>query len=393
MKLSTLRRSGSKALPGITAPARVDRRTRNLVTRIGPGEIAVIDHLDIDRASAVALSEAGVAAVVNAAPSISGRYPNLGPLHLIDAGIVVIDDVGGEIFGTLHDGEVIRVDGDSVYVGEELVTSGTRLDRASVLAAMEASRDGIPSRLEALSANAVEQLRLERDLLLDGTGVPRLTTPTEHRQVVVVVRAFDYRQDLAGLKRFIKECSPVLLGVDAGADALIAAGYRPDVIVCSGDDVSEAALRSGAEVVLKAGHDGRVDPSERVERLGVRHITFPTNLPAADAALLLAHVNDASLIVTVGTPAGLGEFLDTGRSSMASSVLTRAAVGSRVADAKAVSQLYRPRIRGWLLMLGLLLALVAVGAAIATTPVGQDWWQQIQDWWQQAVDWARGLGN
>jgi len=390
MKLSTLRRSPAKATPGITAVARVDRRTWNLARRVNSGEIAVVDHIDMDRAAAVALVEAGGGAGVNAGAAIAGRYPNLGPRHLVDAGVVLLDDVGGQVLAAVHDGVQIRLDGDSVFLGDQLIGSGVRQDRRSVAAAMEASKDGIASRLEALSANAVEHLRQERDLLLDGVGVPRLATPIEGRQVLVVVKAFDYRRDLTSLKAYLRENSPVLVGVDGGADALIGAGHRPDVVICDGDDISEAALRCGAEVIVKAGHDGRVTHGERIERLGVRHTTFQTGCPAEDAALLLAHVNGASLIVTVGMPAGLEEFLDTGRSRMASSFLTRATVGSHVADAKAVSQLYRNRIRGWLVFLAVLVALVAVAAAIATTPVGQDWGDSLRGWLGGGYDWARG---
>ncbi len=391
MKLTTLRRSHAKTAPGITAVARVDRRTRNLAKRLKPGEIAVIDHVDMDRAAAVALVEAGVLAVVNAAPSISGRYPNLGPRHLVDAGVALVDDVGGQVLAAVTDGVQLRVDGGHVYLGDQLIATGVRQDRRSVAAAMETSKGGIANRLEALSANAVEQVRRERDLLLDGVGVPRLARAIQGRQVLVVVRAFDYRGDLASLKGYLRENSPALIGVDAGADALIAAGHRPDVIICDGDEVSEAALRCGAEVILKAGHDGRVSQGDRIERLGVRHAIFQTSCPTSDAALLLAHVNGASLIVTAGMPAGLEEFLDTGRSSMASSFLTRAAVGSHVADAKSVAQLYRSRIRGWLVFLAIVIALVAVAAAIATTPVGQDWWDQLRGWLRDGYDSARGL--
>jgi uncharacterized membrane-anchored protein len=391
MKLSTLRRSHTKAPPGITAVARADRRTRNLARRLKPGEIAVVDHIDMDRASAVALVEAGAVAVVNAAPSISGRYPNLGPRHLVDSGVVLVDDVGGQVLAAVSDGVTLRVDGGSVYLGDELIGSGSRQDPRSVAAAMETSKDGIASRLEALSANAVEQLKRERGLLLDGDGVPRLATAIDGKQVLVVVKAFDYRRDLAALKAYLRDNTPVLIGVEGGADALLEAGYRPDVVIADGDDISDAALRCGAEVILKAAHDGRVTHGERVERLGLRHRTFETSCPAADAALLLAHVNGASLIVTVGMPAGLEEFLDTGRSSMASSFLTRAAVGSHVADAKAVSQLYRTRVRGWLVFLAVLVALVAVGAAIATTPVGQDWWDQLTGWLGDRYDSVREL--
>lgn len=393
MKISTLRRSRTRSLPGITAIARVDRRTMSLAKRVSPGEIAVVDHLDMDRRAAVALAEAGVVAVVNAAPSISGRYPCLGPWHLIDAGIIVVDDVGGRLFAAVHDGMVIRIDGDTVYIGEEPIGTGVVQTSRSIAAAMDEARPGIPTQLEALSANAVEHLRREQELLLDGDGVPRLSTTLRGRQAVVVVREFDYRDELADLKRYMRENHPVLIGVDGGADALIAAGYRPDVIIGEGDDVSDAALGCGAEIVLKTGPDGRSAAGERIERLGLRHHVFQTACPSADAALLLAHAGGASLIVTVGSPRGLEELLDRGRSSTASSFLTRATVGSRIADARAVSQLYTNRIRGWLVFLLLLVAVAAVCASIATTPVGQDWWNQIWAWVQQAYDWARGLGS
>ncbi len=389
MRLTTLRRSRSRSLPGITAPARVDRRTTHLARRLNPGEIAVVDHMDMDRAAAVALTDAGVIAVVNAAPSISGRYPNLGPRHLVESGVVLVDDVGAEVMTAVQDGAVVRLEGDTLYVDERAVCSGAIQDRRSVSEAMAASRGGIPSRLEALSANAVEQLRREGDLLLDGAGVPPLVTPMRHRQVLVVVRAFDYRRDLASLRTYLREHDPVLIGVEAGADALLDAGYHPDVIVCDGDDISEVALRCGAEIVVTASSSSRATETGRVDRLGVRHTTFTTGCPAEDAALLLAHANDAALIVTVGMPAGLEELLDKGRSSMASSFLTWATVGSRVVDARAVSQLYVNRVRGWLVAVLMLLALLVVAAAIATTPVGQDWWDQLLAWAADGYDWVR----
>ncbi|MEP6666505.1 MAG: putative cytokinetic ring protein SteA, partial [Nocardioidaceae bacterium] len=251
MKLS-LRKSRPHTSVGVSGPARLDRRTRNITKRLRPGDIAVIDHVDIDRHAALALVEAEVAAVINIAPSISGRYPNLGPELLVEAGIVLLDDVGPTVFQAINDGDMIRVEGDTVFRGETPIGSGTRHDAASVAAAMEASKDGMASQLEAFSANAIEHLRRERGLLLDGEGVPVVTTELKGRQVLVVLRAFDYQRDLASLKMFIRENSPVLIGVDAGADALLEAGYRPDVIVTDADEISDKALRCGAEVVAHA---------------------------------------------------------------------------------------------------------------------------------------------
>ena len=376
---------------GVSGPARLDRRTRNIVRRINPGDIAIIDHVDIDRHAALSLVEAEVAAVVNIAPSISGRYPNLGPELLVEAGIVLLDDVGAEVFQAVNDGDTVRIDGDTIYRDDDVIGSGVRQTEESVAEAMEQAKDGMASQLEAFSANAIEHLRRERGLLLEGEGVPSVSTPIQGRQVVVVLHEFDYAKDLKALKTFIRENKPVLIGVNAGADALLEAGHRPDLVVTDADEITEKALRCGAEVVAHAGSDGRVRGAERLERLGVIHAVFTTGGTAEDAAILLAHAHDARLIVMVGSHATLNEFLDKGRSGMASSFLTRAAVGSTLVDAKAVARLYEHRIRTWVVLLVLLVGIAAVAAAIATTPVGQDWWDSISGWYDDLTSWLKDL--
>ena len=389
MKLTSLRKSRTAPSAGISGTVRLDRRTRSVARRLRPGDIAVIDHVDIDRGAAMALVEAQVAGVVNLAPSISGRYPNLGPQALLDAGVVLVDNVGQDAFAAIDDGETVRIDGDTIYRGDTAVACGVRQDQRSVSAALEAAKDGMASQLEAFSANAVQYLRRERDVLLDGHGVPAVETALQNRHVLVVLRAFDYRQELAALKTYIRENTPVLVGVNGGADALLEAGYRPDLIVTEADEISDAALRCGGEVIAHTTHDGRLRGRERLERLGVNAATFAASGTAEDAALLLAHSGGASLIVMVGSHSSLLEFLDRGRSGMASAFLTRAAVGSRLVDAKAVAQIYRNRIRGWWVALVVLLALTAVAAAIATTPVGQQWWDSLQTWVTSVYAWAR----
>lgn len=390
MKLLTLRKSRTQPLPGIAGVARLDRRTKSIVKRLRPGDIAIIDHVDIDRAAAVAIAEARVAAVVNVAPSVSGRYPNLGPQVLIDAGIVLVDDVTADVFTGINEGELIRIDGDTLYRGETALATGDRQDAQTVERSLEASKAGMTNQLEALSANAVEHLRRERDLLLDGVGVPSMTAEFIGRQALVVLRAFDYRADLASLKTYIRENSPVLIGVDAGADALLEAGHRPEVIVTAGEDISDAALRCGAEVVAHTGPDGRVLGADRLEGLGVNHATFVASGTTEDAALLLAYAHKSELIVMVGSHSSLLEFLDKGRSGMASSFLTRTTVGSKLVDAKAVAPLYQHRVRGWLVALLMLFAVALVVLAIAATPVGQDWWDQVKDWGHAGYTWSRG---
>ncbi len=389
MKLSALRRPRAHSGVGVSGHVRLDRRTRTILKRLRPGDIAVIDHVDIDQGSAVALVEAQVAAVINLAPSISGRYPNLGPEILVAAGVVLIDGVDAEIFTALSDGDLVRVEDDTIYAGDRAIASGVRQDSASVAAALEASRDGMSSQLEAFAANAVEHLRRDQRLLLDGEGVPTTKTSLRGRQVVVVLRSFDYQQDLRRLKTYIKENNPVLIGVDDGADAVIAAGHRPDIIVTSGEDISDQALRCGAEVIAHSRASNR-GVLERLERIGIKHQMFAASGTSEGAAILLAHVGGAELIVMAGAHASLVEFLDKGRSGMASSFLTRAAVGPKLVDAKAVARLYQHRYSAWVVFVFLLVGIAAVLGAIATTPVGQDWYDQVGAWLTDVRDWIEG---
>ncbi len=393
--------------PGVTGTARIDRRTSSLMRRLRPGDVAVIDHLDLDRANAEALLDCGVAAVVNASPFISGRYPNLGPELLARSGIALVDNVGPEVFSRLHDGHPVRIHEGDVLVGEDTVATGRRLEAADVKQLMEEARSGLATQLQSFTHNTTEFLRREQDLLLHGQGAPRTRTRIDGRPVVVVVRGYDYREDLRRLRRFIREQRPVLIGVDAGADALVAAGHRPDIVVVgeaglaqagsgpsssgTGQSVSDKALRGAREVVLHADRSGRAIGSDRLERLGVRSQTLAASGTSEDVAMLLADVSGASLIVAVGTHATLDEFLDRQRSGLASTFLTRLRVGPKLVDAKRVPQLYSGRIRLWHLVLVLLAGLVALGVAIATTPVGGDWWTSIHGALNDLLDWIQGL--
>ncbi len=385
MRLATLRRGRAAALPGITGVARLDRRTKRITKRLRPGEIAVIDHSDIDRVAADALVACKVAAVVNAAPCISGRYPNLGPLVLIKAGIPVLDAVGEKVFEQISEGQRVRLDGDSLYAGETLIATGNRQDADSVSALMTEARAGLSSQLEAFAANTMEYMRRERELLLDGVGVPDITTRIEGRHCLIVVRGYDYRQDLRVLRPYIREFKPVLIGVDGGADALVEAGYTPDVIVGDMDSVSDVVLRSGAEVVVHAYPDGHAPGLARVQDLGVKAVTFPAAATSEDIAMLLADEHGAALMVAVGTHATLVEFLDKGRAGMASTFLTRLRVGGKLIDAKGVSRLYRQRIGARALLVLVLAALIAIVAALGASDVGRSYVTVIADLWDGLV--------
>ena len=371
--------------PGVRGTVRVDPRTKNLTKRLRPGEIAVIDHQDIDKVSAEALLACRPAAVVNAASSISGRYPNLGPEILVEAGIPLIDNVGKDVMHDLREGQEVSVVGGDLLVGESVVASGTEFDLDIVQSAMAEARSGLAVQLEAFAANTMEYLRRERDLLLDGVGVPDIRTDLDGRHALVVVRGYHYKEDLQTLRHYIREYRPVLIGVDGGADALIEVGLKPDLVVGDMDSVSDATLRCGAEIVVHAYRDGNAPGLERVRKLGVEPVVFPATGTSEDVAMLLADDKGAELIVAVGTHVTLVEFLDKGRSGMASTFLTRLRVGGKLVDAKGVSRLYRARISSFSLLLMLIVGLLALGAALWSTDGGRALLQvigaRIDDLW------------
>ena len=392
MRIGTLRRGrASESAPGVTAVARVDRRTKNLTKRLRPGEIAVIDHVDVDRVSADSLVSGKVAAVVNAAPSTSGRYPNLGPGILVEAGIPLVDGVGKDVLTKIKEGTEVRVDGNRVFVGEEVVAEGVEQTADTVATAMAEARAGLSAQLEAFAANTMEYMKRERALLLDGVGVPDVTTSIEGRHVLVVVRGYDYKEDLQALRPYIRDYRPVLIGVDGGADALKEAGYQPDMIIGDMDSVSDSVLRCGAEVVVHAYADGRAPGLQRVQDLGVEAITFPAAATSEDIAMLLADEKGATLIVAVGTHATLVEFLDKGRGGMASTFLTRLRLGGKLVDAKGVSRLYRSRISTLALVLLVLAALVSIVAALAVSTASHIYFDLLVDQWDSFVFWLENL--
>ncbi|MEU4805910.1 putative cytokinetic ring protein SteA [Actinosynnema sp. NPDC023587] len=392
MKLSGLLSRTNHELPGVTGVARVDRRSGDLLRRLSPGDVAVLDHVDIDRRTAEALLSAEVVGVVNASPSISGRFPNLGPELLVEAGVPLIDGVGTGVLRELKDGTKLRLHDGAIYVGDKEVARGVEQNAESVADSMIEAKAGMAAQLEAFSANTIEFLRRERALILDGVGVPEVFVPVRGRQVLIVAGGSRHADELRKLRRYIREYRPVLVGVDAGADTLHDAGYKPDIIVGDPDGIGTATLKAGAEVVVPAQTDGHAPGLERIQDLGIGAVTFPATGNAEDLALLLAEAHGASLVVTVGLRAGLREFLDRGHSgSNPSTFLTRLKLGSKLVDGEAVAALHRSRVSLGVMLLLVLAAVVAMVAALAVSGVGQAYVDVAVDGFWSAVDWFKGL--
>jgi uncharacterized membrane-anchored protein len=392
MHMATLRRPKKQpGLPGLVGVARVDTRTRDLAKRLRPGEIAVIDHLDIDKVTAQALVAAGVGAIVNASPSSSGRYPNLGPEVIVGAGIILLDRVGPEILRLVEDGETLRLDGDTLFRGEVPLAAGGLLTPESVHATMESARTGLRVQLESFTANAAEHLRRERDLLLDGAGIPATRTVIDGRSVLVVVNGSGWQKDIASIRHWIREANPVLIGVDEGADALLHLGLQPDVVLGELDSVSDLALTSGAELVLHVARDGRAPALPRLEELGAEYSVFRATGTGEDLALLLADSAGADLVVLAGSHTTLAEFIDHARAEMPGAFLVRLRLGSKLVDARTVAAVHQRRPALWPLLFLMLLAIGGLVAVVAVTGLDTFQGTVIGDWWDSASAWAQGL--
>jgi uncharacterized membrane-anchored protein len=390
-KLPLPHRTRTDDLPGVTGTARLDRRTKNLVKRLSPGDIAIIDHRDLDRLSADALIERQVGAVVNVSMSISGRYPNQGPRLLVEAGIPLLDEAGPDVFERVAEGATVRLHGEDLYAGEEVIAKGRLQTAESVGSAMAEAKAGATAQLQAFVANTLEYMTKEGGLLVDGIVAPQLRTRIERRHVLVVVRGHHHREDLATLRSYIREFKPLMVAVDGGADTLLDAGYRPDLIVGDMDSVSDRGLRCGAELVVHAYPDGEAPGLARVEGLGLSAVVCPAPGTSEDVALLLADQKGASLIVAVGTHNTLDEFLDRGRAGFSSTFLTRLRVGGKLVDAKGVSRLYRPRVSGWALALLVLAASVTVLIVLGISPAGQVFRRDFLAQWDVVRYWLSGL--
>jgi len=374
----------------VWATARLDRRTKNLTKRLQPGDIAIIDHADLDRVAADALVRCQVSAVVNAAPCITGRYPNQGPQVLVAAGIPLIDDVGPDVFGQVREGQQVRLDGETLYCGDVVAAKGTRQSAESVAADMAIAKEGLAKQLKAFVTNTFEYIDRDPDLLVEGIRIPPLRTRLAGKHALVVARGYHYHEDLQALRAYIREFKPVIIAVDGGANALIEAGYWPNIIVGDMDSVSDKALKSGAEIVVVAYRNGHAPGLPRVQDLGINSVICAAPGTSEDVAVLIAEEAGASLIVTVGMRFGLVEFLDKGRAGMASAVLTRIRVGDKMVDAKGVSRLYQSRISAKSLSLLAFAALLPI-IALAWTPVGKLYVGYIGLAISQVWHWLTGL--
>jgi uncharacterized membrane-anchored protein len=352
----------------LTGRAKLDRRTKDLVKRLSPDDIAIIDHTDLDRVSAEELLESGVRVVVNVAPSQTGRFPNPGPLALVRGGVRLIDVSGADLFENVHEGELLTIRGAGLYRNGTRVATGRVLDERQLELVLAEQRGRVTEALEAFAENTMQYLREEGKLLAEGIEFPALTTRFRDRHALVVARGPGYKRDLRIVAPYLRDFKPVLIAVDGGADALLEAGYKPDVIVGDMDSVSDEALRSGAELLVHGYRNGPAPGEERAQKLGVAYEVVRATGISEDIALLLAYEKGSELIVAVGTHFNLIEFLERNRAGMSSTFITRLKVGEILIDAKGVSRLAARKVGIWPLVLVAVAGLTAIAVAIAFSP-------------------------
>lgn len=348
--------------------ARADKRTKRLVKRLQPGEIAVINHRDLDKVAAQSLIKARVRAVVNLAPSMSTEYPNLGPITLLNASIPLMDNVDTNLMEILSEGQKLVINGGYIYIDDELVASGRVLDKQTVLDKMEESNLKVNDTLHKFVQNTLDYAHDEIDLICSDLSIPDTNTVFDNRHTLIVVRGHNYREDLAAIKSYINEVKPVLVGVDGGADALLEFGYRPDIIIGDMDSISDETLTCGAEIIVHGYLDGRAPGLERVKGLGLDAKIFAARGTSEDIAMLLAYEKNTDLIVAVGTHSNMLEFLEKGRKGMASTFLVRLKVGTILVDAKGVNKLYKNSIKVKHLAQVILAALVPLAVVMVIAP-------------------------
>ncbi|HET7455052.1 MAG TPA: putative cytokinetic ring protein SteA [Solirubrobacterales bacterium] len=371
------RRNGSRDELPVEGTARLGERTKHLVKRLRPGEVAVIDHVDIDRIAAEELIEAGVVAVLNAAPSSSGRYPNAGPLMLARAGIALVDAPGAKLFEQLKDGDRVRIVNNAIYRGDEEVGEGRRLRVAELEREMQEHRQRIDEALGEFAENTVAHVREETDLLTGNIAFPPTRASFRDRHVLIVVRGDRHRRDLKALRAYIRDVRPLIVAVDGGADGILEAGLKPDMILGDMDSASDAALRCGAELIVHAYPDGRAPGRERLLEAGLDHQVIPAAGTSEDVAMLMAYEKGATLIVSVGAHFNLVEFLDRKRGGMSSTFLTRLRIGERLVDAKGVSRLYNPSSALAPLAFFAVAFLILLTILVITSPALNDVWELV----------------
>jgi len=366
MRLLPVLRARVAAPAGPAGTVRLDRDSSALAGRLRRGDIAVMDHLDLDGGTAARMVAVGVAAVVNAAPSSSGRHPTRGAETLLAAGVPLLDGVGPGIFGALREGQQAVLDLDAgAGTGAVLrtdrggaaseVARGTVQTAVTVAASAEAARSGLLERLEGLVGDAVETLWRDPELMLDGPPAGlRWAAPVRGRAVLVVPPGPGAAEQLHLLGRWLRRTRPVVVAVDGGARTAAAAGLTVDLLALSGDGRDADSAGADSADAADAGGAGLDDASVRVagavlalgpgaaaraEAAGASWEEVDVAMPAVPGVLAVLAAAAPDLLVQATQAPELRDLLDLDRIDGAAALLARLRLGGLLLDATAVAAL------------------------------------------------------
>src|SRR6185436_6016117 len=266
----------------------------------------------------------------------------------------------------------------------EVVLRGRVLGVEELERQREAQLEQVNEALAEFAENTVAHVRGETDLLTGSVEFPPTRASFRDRQVLIVVRGEHHRRDLQALRAYVRDVRPLVVAVDGGADGVLEAGMKPDVIVGDMDSAGDEALRCGAELIVHAYPDGRAPGRERLLEMGLHHTVLAAAGTSEDVAMLMAYEKGAALIVSVGAHFNLIEFLDRKRGGMASTFLTRLRIGEKLVDAKGVSRLYRPSSNLMPVIFFIVAFLILVTILIITSPALNDvfelFWLKVRIW-------------
>lgn len=329
----------------IKGTVKKDKKTKNLIKRLKPGDIAIIDHKDIDEIASISLIESKVKCVLNLNMSASGKYPNKGPSILIESGVILLESKNKEIFDIVTEGDVLELTDNKIIYRDEIIGTYEELNFEKVEELLKVGYSNLEKELDKFIENTLEYAKKEKELVLEKGNIPKIKTKMTNKHALVVVRGKDYKKDLLAIQNYISEVKPILIGVDGGGDALLEFGHIPDIVIGDMDSVSDKCLQLSKEIIVHAYKDGRAPGLERIKNLGLEAKIYPSAGTSEDIAFLLAYTNNVDLIVAVGTHSNMIDFLEKGRSGMASTFLVRLKVGSKLVDAKGVNMLYRSSLK------------------------------------------------
>lgn len=363
----------------VTGPARAAASIRELTFKARPGDVLVIDMLDLREVEADALAATKPAAVINAQRTASGRQPAAGARRLLEAGIPVIDGAGAAVLA-IRDGSELTLHGGDIMRGAAVVARGTALTQERVVAADTQALDHLKVQVAVFGSHALERLEREGALFFEGRGLPQLSESVAGRVVLVVTATDAAAADLASIKLFIADRRPFVIAEGGAVDACIAAKIRPSLIVGDIESASDAAL-TGAQVVALAGDNGALT---RLEALRANYSSTDIALDGADLGALIAHHAGADAVVIAGRRTAALDVLsadpETGIGSFLTSLVTR----RTAVDASVIAATYRhrhsPLFVGTVLVLSFATLAAAIFASDDARGLVTDVWNTVSRW-------------